>query len=325
MAATANATKLADLVNPQVVADYIEKKYIDAIRLAPLAHIDNTLVGRPGDEVTLPQYTYVGAAQAVAEGADIPIAKLSQTIRKVKVSKVGRAIEFTDEALLSGYNNDISMEAAKQVLIAINDKVEADLIANMGQEAVLTASIAANADPSDGIADALTQFGEDLDGEKVIIIPPAFYARLRKSKAWIPNTEIGANAIIRGTIGMVHGCQVVPSNRLTGAVNATYAKTSDVSVNSSKTYYVPGVDNRWTAVANPVNADLGDYYEKTTGTANLAYIVKPDALAIFSKRGTLVEFDRDKLAQTNYVIGSKIFAPYVYDQSKVIKVTLASS
>ena len=38
------------------VADYIEKKYIDAIRLAPLAHIDNSLVGRPGDEVTLPQY-----------------------------------------------------------------------------------------------------------------------------------------------------------------------------------------------------------------------------------------------------------------------------
>ena len=323
MAATANATMLADLVNPQVIADYIETKYTNAIRLSPLAHMDNTLVGRPGDEITLPQYTYVGAGAAVAEGADIPIAKLSQTIRKVKVSKIGRAIEFTDEALLSGYDNDIALEAAKQVLIAINDKVEGDLIANMGQEAVLTASIAANADPADGIADALTLFGEDLDGEKVIVIPPAFYARLRKSKAWVPNTEIGANVMIRGTLGMVHGCQVVPANRLAGAVNATYAKTSDQSVTSGKTYYVPGVDNRWTAVENPVAADLGDYYEKTTGTANLAYIVKPGALAIFSKRDTLVEFDRDKLAQTNYVIGSKIFAPYVYDQSKIIKVTLA--
>jgi len=210
------------------------------------------------------------------------------------------------------------------VLTAINDKVEADLIANMGTNTVLTASIAANADPADGIADALTQFGEDIDGEKVLVIPPAFYARLRKSSAWIPNTEIGANAIIRGTIGMVHGCQVVPSNRLTGAANATYAKTTDVAINSSKTYYVPGVDNRWTAVASPVLADIGDYYEKTTGTANLAYIVKPGALAIFMKRDTLVEFDRDKLAQTNYVIGSKLFAPYVYDQSKLIKVTLNS-
>lgn len=56
MPATANATKLADLVNPQVVADYIDAKLINSIRFAPLAHIDNTLVGRPGDEVTLPQY-----------------------------------------------------------------------------------------------------------------------------------------------------------------------------------------------------------------------------------------------------------------------------
>ena len=38
------------------VADYIDAKLINAIRFAPLAHIDNTLVGRPGDEVTLPQY-----------------------------------------------------------------------------------------------------------------------------------------------------------------------------------------------------------------------------------------------------------------------------
>lgn len=323
MAATANATLLADLLDPQVVADYIDAKLINAIRLAPLAHIDTSLVGRPGDEVSLPQYQYVGSAVAVAEGTDIPIAKLSQNVRKVKISKIGRAIEFSDEALLSGYNNDIAQEAARQVVVAINDKVEADLISNMGDNAALTSTIAANADPADGIADALTQFGEDIDGEKVLVIPPAFYARLRKSKAWIPNTEIGANAIIRGTIGMVHGCQVVPSNRLTGAATGTFAKTSDSTVSSSKTYYVQDVDGRYVVVANPVTADLGDYYERTAGTANLAYIVKPGALAIFLKRDTLVEFDRDIISEMNYIKASKLFAPYVYDQSKLIKVTLA--
>lgn len=324
MGATANTTMLADLLDPQVVADYIDKKLIDAIRFAPLAHIDNTLVGRPGDEVTLPQYQYVGAAQAVAEGADIPIAKLSQTTRKVKISKIGRAIQFTDEALLSGYNNDIAQEAARQVVVAINDKVEADLLARMDTDAVLTETIAANSDPADGIADCLTKFGEDIDGDKVLVIPPTFYARLRKSKAWIPNTEIGANAIIRGTIGMVHGCQVVPANRLANTASSTFAKTSDSAVSSSKTYYEKDADGRYVVVANPVTADLGNYYEKTTGTANLAYIVKPNALAIFMKRDTLVEFDRDKIDQTNYIIGSKLFAPYVYDTSKLIKVTLAS-
>ena len=56
MAATSNTTMLADLLDPQVVADYIDKKLIDYIRFAPLATIRNDLVGRPGDEVTLPQY-----------------------------------------------------------------------------------------------------------------------------------------------------------------------------------------------------------------------------------------------------------------------------
>ena len=323
MASTAYTTTLADLLDPQVVADYIDKKLINGIRFSPLAHIDTNLVGRPGDEVTLPQYAYVGAATAVSEGADIPVAKLSQTIRKVKISKIGRAIQFTDEALLSGYNNDIAQEAAKQVVTAINDKVEADLITAMGNTAVLTSTIAAAADPAAGIADALTQFGEDLDGDKVLIIPPAFYARLRKTSAWIPNTEMGAEAIVRGTVGMVHGCQVVPSNRLVGANAPTYAKTSDVTL-QSKTYYVPDADGRMIAVANPDVADIGDYYEKTAGTANLAYIVKPGGLAIFMKRDTLVEFDRDKLDQTNFIIGSKLFAPYLYDVNKVIKVTLSS-
>ena len=286
MPATNDATKLEDLLDPQVVADYIDQKLIDAIRLSPLARVDYTLVGRPGDQVTLPYYTYVGTAAAVAEGTDIPIAKLGQSTKTVTVSKVGRAIEFTDEALLSGYNNDIAEEAARQVVLAVNDKIEADLISAMSTSASLAHTIntaASGYDPAEGISDALTQFGEDLDGDKVIVIPPSFYADLRKSKYWIPNTEIGANAIIRGTIGMVHGCQVVPSNRM----SVTTGTDSD-----------------------------------STTTTNSAYIVKPGALAIYLKRDTLVEFDRDILAETNIIKASKLCAPYVYDDTKLIKITI---
>ena len=263
---------LADLLDPQVVADYIDKKLIDYIRFAPLARIDNTLVGRPGDEVTLPQYQYCGMAEAVGEGQDIPISKLTQTTAKVKVSKIGRAIQFTDEALLSAYNNDIAEEAAKQVVVAINDKIEVDLLAKMNSSAVLNAVIEDSANPASGIADALVNFGEDIDGEKVILCDPSFYSRLIKTDGWIPNTELGANMIVRGTVGAVYGTQVVLTNRLKNK--------------------------------------------------NQAYIVKPGALAIYMKRDTLVEFDRDKIDQTNYIIGSKIFAPYVYDTSKLIKISL---
>lgn len=272
MAKTSNTTMLEDLFAPQVVADLIEKKLIDAIRFAPLAKIDTTLVGRDGDELTMPAYDYVGMAEDVEEGADIPIKKLNQTTEKVKVSKIGLGVQFTDEALLSGNANDIAIEAAKQVVLAINDKIESKLMTAMSTGATLKSDIALTDDGATGIAEALQKFGEDIDGEKVLVVPPSYYGRLLKAKGWIPNTELGANIIVRGTVGAVYGTQIVLSNRL--------------------------------------------------ASLNEAYIIKPGALAIAMKRDTLVEFDRDKVDQTNYIIGSKIFAPWIYDKSKIIKLTL---
>lgn len=271
MAKTSNTTLLEDLFVPQVVADTIDKKLIDAIRFAPLAKIDDTLVGRDGDELVMPAYDYVGEAEDVAEGADIPIKKLNQTTEKVKVSKIGLGVQFTDEALLSGNANDIAEEAARQVVAAINDKLENKLINAMSTTATLT-STATGTDGAGDVVKALMQFGEDIDGEKVLVVPPSFYEKLLNSKGWIPNTEIGAQIIIKGTVGAVYGTQIIISNRLS--------------------------------------------------KLNEAYIMKPGALAIVMKRNTLVEFDRDKIDQTNYIIGSKIFAPYVYDKSKLIKLTL---
>ena len=275
MAATSNATLLQDLFVPEVVADAIDKKLVDAIRFSPLAIIDTTLVGRPGDELTMPSYEYIGDAGAVEEGADIPIAKLSQDTEKVKVSKIGKAVEFSDESLLSGANNDIAEEAAKQVVLAVNSKLEADLISEMSAKAVLTAELnLASGNVTHGIADALGKFGEDIDGEKVLLVPPAVYTALVKSDGWIPNTEAGANIIMNGTVGSIFGAQVVLSNRLTAR--------------------------------------------------NEAYLIKPGALRIVMKRNTLVEFDRDILSEMNYIKASKLFAPYVYDKTKVVKIAVSA-
>ena len=264
----------------------------------------------------------LGDATAVNEGADIPIAKLTQGTKKVKVAKIGRAVEFTDEAMLSGYDNDIAQEAADQVVVATNSKLEADLINAAASSAVLSTSIAYNAEnPANGVADALTLFGEDLDGDKVIVVTPEFYARLRKSSSWVPNTEIGANMLVRGVVGMVHGCQVIVSNRVKSVSYASYALTTDVALDDSKTYYALSGLNEYEAVAEPNVADIGEYYEKSTvSNAAIALILKPGALAIAMKRDTLVEFDRDIIAETNYIKASKIFAPYVYDTSKLIRI-----
>lgn len=322
MAASVNATYLAQLIDPQVITDYIDQKFIDKLLLSPLSTFDYTLRGRDGDEITLPAYTpFIGTAGLVAEGTDIPISRLGTTTKKVKVTKIGKGVEITDEALLSGYQNNAADEAAKQILDALADGVEQRLFTAIDGVSTLTHTIGSSEELTEGVADALTKFGEDLDGEKVLLVSPSTYARLRKANDWIPNTEIGANIIIRGTVGMVHGCQVVPSNRLIAPVH--YAKTSDVALDNTKTYYtLDSTTNVYAAVASPDVADIGDYYEKSTGSNDTAYIVKPGALRVYMKRDTLIEFDRDIVCQTNTIVGSKLFAPYVYDESKVIKVTL---
>jgi N4-gp56 family major capsid protein len=273
MSASADATLLTNLIDPEVLADYVDKKLVNAIRMAPLAVVDNTLTAKAGDTIKLPSYSYVGDASAVSEGQDIPIAQLTASATPVTVSKIGKAVEISDEAIISGYGNVVE-EAGKQILTAINSGIENALLTNMASSATLTKSIAADADPADAIADALVRFGEDIDGDKVLVVDPVFYARLRKADAWIAGTDVAANLVIKGVVGMIHGCQVICSNRMMG--NGTY-----------------------------------------TG-----YIVKPGALRIFYKRHTLIEFDRDKLAQLNYIIGSNIFAPYVYDTSKLIKLNI---
>lgn len=275
MAATSNATLLSDLFVPQVVADEIDKKLVDAIRLAPLAVIDTTLVGRPGDELTMPYYDYIGDASAVNEGADIPIVKLEDGTEKVKVSKIGKAVEFSDEALLSAHGS-IAEEAAKQVVVSINSKLETDLINEMSTKAVLTSTMditeAGGKNIAHEIANAMAKFGEDMDGEKVLLVSPKVYVELVKSDGWIPNTEAGANMLISGTVGTIFGAQVVLSNRLDAKKEA--------------------------------------------------YIIKPGALRIVMKRDTLVEFDRDILDEMNVIKASKMFAPYLYDKSKVIKIAV---
>lgn len=49
-------TKLANLINPEVMRDILTAKIPQKIKVTPLARIDNTLVGNAGDTITVPQY-----------------------------------------------------------------------------------------------------------------------------------------------------------------------------------------------------------------------------------------------------------------------------
>lgn len=261
---TSTGTYLANLFNPQVIADLIDSKLIDNIVFAPLARIDNTLEGRAGNTVTLPYFSYIGDAEAVEEGHDIPVKQLTQSTKQVPIVKYGIATQITDEAALSGYGDPIN-EAVNQIVASIASAVDNQLLAslNANTDTVYTGSGALA--PSD-IPLALALFGEDNDGEKALVVDADFYAKLL-GEDWIPASEIAADVRIRGAVGMAYGCQVMVSNRVKG----------------------------------------GNFH-----------IVKPGALAIFSKRDTMVEADRDILNQSTVLAGSKLFAPYLLNSAKAI-------
>lgn len=275
---TTTGTYLSALFNPQVVADLIDTKLTDNMVFAPLATIDYTLQGRAGNTVTLPYYSYISAASQVSEGYDIPIRKLTQSTSQVSIVKYGVAVQLTDEAVLSGYGDPVG-EAASQISTSIDDALDiallAALAANSASEQNYATADASTALAPDDIPLALAKFGEDVDGEKILLVTPDFYAQLVGTPAstnWIPASEIAANVKIKGAVGMAYGCQVVVTNRLVASGNL--------------------------------------------------YIVKPKTLAVFIKRGSMVETDRDILNQSTVLAGSILCAPYLMNPKGMIKLSV---
>lgn len=206
-------TKLANLVNPQVMADMISAELPKKIKVAPLAKIDNTLVGRPGNEITVPAYGYIGSADDVAEGEAITIAQMSTSTKKAKVKKAGKGVEITDESVLSGYGDPIG-EANRQLLMSIADKIDNDCMDALNK-ATLAHDVSGTAIISyEGIVDAVDKFEEE-DGEgKVIFVHPKQVTQLRKDPNFLSKDKYPLEVIMKGVIGEIAGCQVVVSKKV---------------------------------------------------------------------------------------------------------------
>jgi N4-gp56 family major capsid protein len=114
---------IADLINPQVMADMISAKIPMKLVVAPFAKVDTTLAGRPGNTITVPQYAYIGDAVDIAEGIAAETVKLETSTADVTVKKAMKAVELTDEAVLSGYGNPVG-ETNNQLAKAIASKVD---------------------------------------------------------------------------------------------------------------------------------------------------------------------------------------------------------
>lgn len=205
-------TMLAELINPQVMADMISAKVPSKLVVAPFAKVDTTLSGIPGDTITVPQYAYIGDAEDIAEGIAAETVKLTTSTTTVKVKKAMKAVELTDEAVLSGYGNPIG-ETNNQLAKAIASKVDTDAMTVL-QGAQLIYDGTASVIKYTGVVDAIDLFDEEVNTDKVIFVHPKQVTQLRKDSDFISADKYTGNVVMTGEIGKIANCRVVPSKKV---------------------------------------------------------------------------------------------------------------
>ncbi len=282
-------TKLANLFNPEVVAAMISAKLPNAIRFSPFATIDNTLAGRPGDTITVPKFAYIGDAEDVAEGEDIPLTALTHTTQKITVKKAGKGIELTDEAVLSGYG-DPQGEAVNQLVLSIASKVDADCAAVLQTGTKTKAASAAIS--YNGIVDAVDLFEEETPDpfSKVMFINSKQMTTIRKDANFLSLDKYPAPkgaVVLTGCIGSIAGVQIVVSNRITEAEGIFKNPIVQLDVDSE------------TGIALP-------------------------ALTIYMKRGVQVETDRDIVAKKTVLTADQHYAAALTNDERVVVATFTA-
>ena len=272
-------TKIAQLVNPEVLADMVSAKLPKMIKFTPLAYVERELVGQPGNTVTVPKWAYSGDAKDIAEGEAITPDQLTTDKSTMTIKKAGKGIEVTDEALLSGFGDPLG-QATHQITLAIANKVDNDLVveAKKATQYVDDAPVT-----GDALDKALAVFADEEDARYVALINPEDAIALRKDtvKEWVRGSEIGANIVVSGTFGETRGVQIVRSKK----------------VDKGKGFLVK---------VSAVETDTDD-------------VAKYGAFVINLKRDVAIETDRDILKKTTVITGDEHYGVYLYDPTKVVK------
>ena len=284
-------TKIEDLIVPEVMADMISAKVEAKVIISKIAKVDTTLQGQPGNEVTVPQYKYIGDAEDVAEGVAMGTAKLETGSTKFTIKKAGKGVSITDEAILSGYGDPVG-EANKQLALAIANKIDNDVVDVINKEyAVGTAEDgvqliydgSAKVISYAGVVDAEDLFDEETSSDKILYVHPKQMTQLRKDADFISADKYDGNVMTSGEVGKIGTCRVVRSKK--------------VKLNSEGTAYL-----------NPI--------VKLTNDAETEE--DAPAVTIYLKRDTQVERERKADAGLTNIFTNKHYGVALTNTTKVV-------
>ena len=207
-------TKMANMINPEVMGPMINAKIDALLKLTPYARVDRTLVGVPGDTKTVPSWNYIGDAEDVAEGAEVGLTTMTAASTTFSIKKAMKAVGITQEAINSGLGNPVG-QAETQLSKAIAGKLDNDVLDAVytGKNVYAASTLAAIA--YGGIVDAIAKFEDEEDGiDKVLFIHPSQEATLLKDSDFLSADKFQAGVAVNGAIGKIAGAWVKKSKKV---------------------------------------------------------------------------------------------------------------
>lgn len=252
---------------PELLEAGIVAKLGNQIKLYPISLVKDLGNHQGGDRITVPKTNYVGDASTVVAGAMIPVSDFVQSSTDVVVSKYAKSVSFTEEDLNNAFI-DVQASAEDQLAKSVASGLENQMFASLRgiTGAMLHASTATSLSTTI-IGDALVKFGEDVDGEKYLLVNPTEFANLRKD----PNFVVKSNDKL-DSVGEIYGCTVVVSSRV---------------------------------------------------NAKEAFIVKPEAVAMYLRQDVKVEYQKEIANQTHLLVATAHAGIHLRDDQKAIKITIA--
>ena len=330
-------TKLENLVDPKVMADMVSAKLPKKIKFSPIARIDTTLVGRPGSTIIVPKYAYIGDAEDVAEGVAMGTTVLTTSTTEAKVKKAGKAVELTDESVLSGYGDPMGT-TIDQISKSIAAKVDNDCYDALCGASLVYDGTSGNISYSAVVA-ANSKFDDESDQSltKIMFINPAQETTLLNDADFKSNDKYPLNVIMNGTIGSIAGAQVVKSKKVklikytknaSGTIEIAADTVSEDGTHIHLSTALAHTLKEDLKVGDKVNAVATEYYacpivivaaEDPNEDPSTDGVSEEDsALTIYMKRSVEIESDRDILAKTTVISGDEHYTAVLSNDSKVV-------
>lgn len=271
-------TAIADIINPEVLADQISAKFPDMLVLGNtnLVEVDSTFpLGSPGTVFKLPFWKRIPAFGSLTEGTAMTPGKITTSAEFCVVQRAGAAYEVYDTAQLVSKADPVS-EVSSQIGRRAAEWIDNALVVEAGKTPNTydyTALGTGGKFDQNTVAAAITStLGDNyakVQAGGAIIMHSKPFGDLLQTGAIQNQYQFGGDVMKTGGIPMLSGLPIIVSDLVTTSVVSTVTK-----------------------------------YQ--------TFIVGPGALALFYQRQVNVEFDRDILLQADVIASSVHFSPHLF-------------